>query len=330
MPIRNVAIVGAGLAGLACAKTLAAHGIAAKLFDKGRAAGGRMATRRVETGGDSFEFDHGAQHLTALGHVFQAALEASNAKPWPDGNRRVGAPRMSAIPRALAQGLDLAVAREVVAITGAPGAWTLRHTGAAAAQRGLRPGDPVAEDGPFDAVVVAVPAPQAAKLLREPAPHLGRVLDQVVMAPCWTLMAAFAERLALPDVVAQRSGTVGWAARDSSKPGRNAAQECWVVQATPGWSRAHLEDTAEDAAGALLDAFAALAGAPLPPVRYAAAHRWRYATVEQPLGAPCLWDPSRRLGAAGDWCIADRAEAAVDSGAAIAAILAAPGRPRRG
>jgi hypothetical protein len=237
---------------------------------------------------------------------------------------------MSAIPRALAQGLDLVPAREVSEIAGEPGAWRLGHAGAAAARRGLRPSDPVAEDGPFDAVVVAVPAPQAARLLRPAAPHLARVLDQVVMAPCWALMAAFAERLPLPDIVAQRSGSIAWAARDSAKPGRNAEQECWVAHATAAWSEEHLELTQEQAVADLLAALGALTGRDLPAIRHAAAHRWRYAAVRQPLGAPCLWDPARRLGAAGDWCIADRAEAAVDSGAAMATILANDGRPRRG
>jgi predicted NAD/FAD-dependent oxidoreductase len=322
MPIHSVAIVGAGLAGLACAKTLAAHGVAARLIDKGRAAGGRMATRRVEIEGQSFDFDHGAQFLTARGSLFRATLEASHAKPWPDEARRVGVPRMSSIPRALAQGLDLTVAREVVELLGAPGAWRVRHAPAGAVQRGQVAAGSVAEDGPFDAVVLAIPAPQAAKLLSGPAPHLAAVLEQVVMAPCWTLMAAFPSRLPLPDTMRMAGGPIGWAARDSSKPGRTAENECWVVQAGPEWSRAHLELPAPEASAALLRAFAALAGGNLPQPVHAAAHRWRYALVETPLGAPCLWDPALSLGAAGDWCIAARAEAAVDSGAAMAALLA--------
>ncbi|PWS34770.1 FAD-dependent oxidoreductase [Falsiroseomonas bella] len=324
--MHSVAIVGAGLAGLACAKTLAAHGVSARLLDKGRAAGGRMATRRVELDGRSFDFDHGAQFLTARGSLFRATLEATHAKPWPDEARRVGVPRMSAIPRALAQGLDLTVAREIVALLGEPGAWRVRHAPAAAVQRGHVSAGSVAEDGPFDAVVLAMPAPQAAKLLSDPAPHLAAVLEQVVMAPCWTLMAAFPSRLALPDTMRMAGGPIGWAARDSSKPGRNAEHECWVVQAGPDWSRTHLELAAPEAAARLLEAFAALAGGDVPQPVHAAAHRWRYALVETPLGAPCLWDPALSLGAAGDWCIAPRAEAAVDSGAAMAALLAgAPG-----
>lgn len=321
MPLHSVAIVGAGLAGLAVARTLAAHGVAVRIFDKGRAPGGRLATRRVEQDGRSFAFDHGAQYLTARGALFRATLDASAARTWPKEGQRVGAPRMSAIPRALAEGLDVSLAREVVAISGQPGAWQLAHV--APRRPGATPADEAAEmSGPFDAVALAIPAPQAAALMARPAPHLARVLEMVRMAPCWTLMAAFADRLPLPDTIRLPTGPIGWAARDSSKPGRDAASECWVVQAGPEWSRAHLEAKPADAQAALLQAFAALAGGMLPDALYAAAHRWRHALVETPLGAPCLWEPARGLGAAGDWCIAARAEAAVESGAALGAVMA--------
>lgn len=330
MPIGSVAIVGAGLAGLACAKTLAAHGIAVRLIDKGRAAGGRMATRRVEMDGQNLDFDHGAQFLTAHGTLFRATLQATHAQPWPDETRQVGFPRMSSIPRALAQGLDLLVSHEVVEIVGEPGAWRLRHVPVRARQRVLRPEQAPTEEGPFEAVILAVPAPQAAALLAGPAPHLSAVVAEVRMAPCWTLMTAFEERLPLPDSMRMAGGVITWAARDSSKPGRDADRECWVVQAGPEWSREHLEDEAPEVASALFAAFAALAGGGLPQPLHVAAHRWRHALVETPLGAPCLWDPALKLGAAGDWCIAARAEAAVDSGAAMAAVLAGSAGPGGG
>jgi predicted NAD/FAD-dependent oxidoreductase len=317
----KVAIVGAGLAGLACARTLAAHGAAVRLFDKGRGPGGRVATRRVEVDGRALAFDHGAQYLAAHGALFRATLEATNAKPWPDETRRVGVPRMSAIPRALADGLDIALSREVLEIAGTPGAWMLRHAPAGGSPRAATE-QATAEDGPFEAVAFCIPAPQASALMGRIAPHLGRVLEMVRMAPCWTLMAAFAERLPLPDTTRLASGPIAWAARDSAKPGRDHAQECWVVQAGAEWSRAHLEERAPEVAPKLLEAFAALAGGSLPAPIHLAAHRWRYALVETPLGAPCLWDPARGIGAAGDWCIAARAEAAAESGAALAAVMA--------
>ena len=46
---RRVAVIGAGLAGLACATALARAGHAVTVLDKGRGPGGRMSARRVET-----------------------------------------------------------------------------------------------------------------------------------------------------------------------------------------------------------------------------------------------------------------------------------------
>jgi renalase len=323
MTIAKVAIIGAGLAGLAAAKTLVAHGVDVRLFDKGRSAGGRMATRRVEVEGQPLTFDHGAQYLTARRKVFQATLDAVGAKPWPQPGRFVGMPRMSQVARALAEGLDLVTARHVLAIEGERGAWRLRH--AAAAQ--VKPGRPaptegLAEEGPFDAVVLALPSPQAVDLLRDPAPHLAALADRAVMTPCWTLMVALPERPNLPDWLQLEGGPIAWLARDSSKPGRHAEDECWVIQASAAWTREHLELPAVEVARLLFTALARLAGvAALPTPRYLAAHRWRYALTEVALGAPCVWDADLALGAAGDWCLGARAEDAVESGMAVAAAL---------
>ncbi len=49
----EVAIVGAGIAGLSCATALAAAGRRVVLFDKGRRPGGRLATRGGEWGPSS-------------------------------------------------------------------------------------------------------------------------------------------------------------------------------------------------------------------------------------------------------------------------------------
>jgi predicted NAD/FAD-dependent oxidoreductase len=218
--------------------------------------------------------------------------------------------------------MDIDLGRHVTEISGGPGAWSLHHLDA----RLMRPGrppprEPGERDGPFQAVILALPAPQAQALLAGPAPHLAAVLDAVRFEPCWTLMLAFPTRLDLPDTLRPASGPIGWAARDSSKPGRDASLELWVVQGGPTWSREHVELAAEDAAALLFQAFAQQAGGALPEPFYRSAHRWRYALVEVPLGAPCLWDAASGLGATGDWCIAARAEAAVDSAAALVAAI---------
>lgn len=321
----HIAVIGAGLAGLACARALRARGAIPHLFDKGRGVGGRLATRRAEAGGQALQFDHGAQYLTARGEAFAALLAAQGAAPWGEAGRMVGVPGMSALPRAMAAGLDLALARHVTAVEGEPGAWLVRHLDAGL----VRPGRPLPAttpdcEGPFDAVAITLPPAQAGPLVAPHAPAWPALLDSVRLAPCWTLMAAFAALLPLPDGLRPANGgAIGWAARDSSKPGRPKGADCWVVQGSPAWSRAQLEETPEAVVPALLAALAALAGAPLPAPIHAAVHRWRYSLVEAPLGQPCLADPARGLGLAGDWCLAGRAEAAFDSGTALAAALLA-------
>ncbi|MGH8831163.1 MAG: FAD-dependent oxidoreductase, partial [Polaromonas sp.] len=67
---RHVAVVGAGIAGIACARTLAQAGHRVTVFEKNRGAGGRMATRDSEFGG----FDHGVQYFTVRDARFEKAL----------------------------------------------------------------------------------------------------------------------------------------------------------------------------------------------------------------------------------------------------------------
>lgn len=312
----SIAILGAGLAGLACARRLREAGHAVRLFDKGRAPGGRLATRRAPAGGLTLQFDHGAQYLTARGPGFAAALAQTGAMVWPEPGRMVGTPSMSALPSHLAAGLDISLARHVVALEGGAGAWFVRHHDAAMLRSdGPAHGTEPLTDGPFDAVAVTLPAPQAMPLL--PA-SLATPLQAIGYAPCWAVMAAFAERPPLPDALRPEAGPVGWIARDSSKPGRDAALECWVVQGSPVWSRAHLENPPEAVIATLLGALPER-----PALLWAAAHRWRFSLVEAPLGRSCLWDAALRLGVAGDGCLGGRAEAAWDSGTALAEAMLA-------
>jgi renalase len=312
----KIAILGAGLAGLAAARRLAGAGLVPVLFDKGRAAGGRLATRRA----GSFAFDHGAQYLKPQGSSFAEALRAAGAEPWPVTGGVVGVPGMSALPRAFAARLDLQAGRQVIALRPVAGGWEVEHV----ASRPPRGGEAEAAraDGPFDAVICSLPAPQAAPVLAGPAPALAAQAAAVPFRACWTLMAAFPERLVLPDVLEAPSEAIGWACRDSAKPGRLAEAECWVVQAGPAWTEARLELAAEVARDLLLEEFGQVARR-LPSPAHAEAHRWRFATAARPLGLPCLWDGGLRLGVAGDWCLGERAESAWASGEAVAQALLA-------
>lgn len=320
----SMAVVGAGIAGLSCAATLTAAGCNVTLFDKGRRPGGRMATRRA--GGASF--DHGAQYATARGEglkaLFASLLEQGAAASWEAVQRGddiawIGVPGMSAIPRSMAerlteQGATLLTERHV--------SWlhengSLRHQSANIA----RPGSTSDMEGDlatgFDAVLLALPAPQAAPLLATIDHPFAGQLGSVSIAPCWAIMATFAERVPGPDTQRLNTGPLSFIARGGSRPGAPAGPECWVMHASATWSRAHLEDDPASVTKALMDCFHAATGSAMIPL-YTGVHRWRYALVETPLGTPFLWDPELRIGVCGDWCLGARVEAAYDSGVALA------------
>jgi renalase len=107
----RIGIVGAGIAGLACADGLAGRGNDVVLFDKGRGPGGRMSTRRIETSQGQAHFDHGAQYFTVRDDSFGAKLsswvDAGVAAPWPaaGSDAYVGVPGMNAPVRDLASRL---------------------------------------------------------------------------------------------------------------------------------------------------------------------------------------------------------------------------------
>ncbi len=181
-------------------------------------------------------------------------------------------------------------------------------------------------DGDFDAVVLALPAPQAQALLGDVAPALAAQAGSVTMRPAWALMLRFDTPLALPfDAAFVNAGPLRWVARDASKPGRGP-HEVWLLHATPDWSAPRLEWPQEQVADVLQDAFVALGGARAEQWQV---HRWRYADTERTLGEPCVWDLARGLGLCGDWLQEDKVQGAWGSGRALAAeVLTASAAPR--
>jgi predicted NAD/FAD-dependent oxidoreductase len=324
----SIAVVGAGIAGLACATTLAEAGHGVSLFDKGRRPGGRVATRRA----DGVSFDHGAQFATARGAGFSRLIDslvpAGVMVPWPAARRGadiawVGSPGMSALPRAMA---DRLAAQRVTLHTGRHVAFlhdggALRHMPAAE----VKPGTVTPEGGDlserFDAVLLALPAPQAVPLLAAIGHRFAADAARAVIAPCWAVLLVFETPVLGPDCLRPTGSPLAWIARDSARPradgGQTAAPEAWVLHASAAWTRAHMDDPADSVIAALLEAFREATGSSASPL-HRLAHRWRYALVETPLGQPCLWDATARLGLCGDWCLGPRVEAAYDSGVALA------------
>ncbi len=317
---RTVAIIGAGCAGLACARRLASASFAVEVFDKGRRPGGRIATRRTPHG----SFDHGAQYFTASDGQFRAwtrqCRAAGMAAPWngviaaladrraeiagQTEQRWVGVPGMSAVAGHLAAGLAIRTERRITGVERHQAGWRLLGAD----------GTPVGE---AETVIVAVPAPQAVALLAA-SPRLADRAAAIAFQPCWAMMLGCGAPLPLPfDGAFVNVGPLSWVARNTSKPGRTG-DEAWVLHASPEWSRDHLEDEAPAVAETLRRAFADATGVGPPADAMMSAHRWRYARAQAPLGEPCLFDGDLAIGACGDWCLGANVEAAFRSGQAMA------------
>ncbi|MGH1347883.1 MAG: NAD(P)/FAD-dependent oxidoreductase [Nannocystales bacterium] len=315
----DVAIVGAGLAGILCARRLVAAGLTVVLFDKGRKPGGRLSTRRAET----TRFDHGAPLFTARSPRFQAVVQGWAAEGfvarWEGRFWRVGAdatrtvwrpsawvgtPSMSSIPAALAAGLNVRTRVRVGSIARAGGEWALRDEDGAAL-------------GIFGAVIVNTPSGQAAPLLGD-APTLQEAARAVSMAPCWSVMVV-PEQPWSPgfDAAEFERGPVFRAFSQASKPGRDATPG-WVLHARSEWSQAQWESNPEAVIEALLRSMEAASGLSFGPVRHAKAHRWQYARGSAGLADGCLWDAEARAGACGDWCGGPGLEGAWHSAHALA------------
>ena len=113
----DIAVVGAGIAGASAAHRLTELGIASRVYETERHAGGRMASSLI----GQAVFDHGAQFFTTRGQKFRSVVDAAAAdgavKVWtrgfddpPDGYERwCGVPDMTALAKWLLRQAEAAV-----------------------------------------------------------------------------------------------------------------------------------------------------------------------------------------------------------------------------
>ena len=305
---RRIGIIGAGMAGLSCADALVAQGHHVKLFDKARGAGGRMSTRRIVTPLGEASFDHGAQYFTARDAEFmQVVSDWSNrglARRWPaaGSDAWIGMPGMNALVRDMAERHDVHYGRMVQGVVRADRGWRLA-------------GEHI-EPECFDAVLLAVPAEQAATLLGPIDLGMARQALVARSQPCWTAMFAFADRLPTETVTLRNQGLISWAARNSAKPGRGGP-EAWVVQASGSWTSEHIGSepvvVERQMLDALGDALTLETGTPIA----SAVHCWRYA-MSAGSGDGALWNDTLAIGVCGDWLLGPRVECAWLSGKVLA------------
>ena len=254
VPPPRVAVIGAGMSGVARARALRERGVGVELMDRARAVGGRMAAPTLH----DRRVDVGAAYLTAKDEQFGAQVRDWAARglvrEWTDtfdvfgadGHEEKSGPMRWATPEGFRS-----LVRDLAPV-----------------DVGLsRPVDTLAELG-HAAVVVAMPDPQAARLL-------GDAMTWVDYEPVIAVTAGFAQRNWPIEAAAfvNDDPDLTLIADDGSRRGDGAP--VLVAHSTSDRARAHL-DSPDDAVTPVLAALRRVLGVDVEPV-WTHAHRWTFA-----------------------------------------------------
>ena len=332
--MRDVLIIGAGVAGLKAAGDLAAGGKRVLVLEKSRGFGGRAATRRWE----GTRVDHGAQFFTARDPAFRQQVdrwvEEGLCFEWCRGfhqwreNRLTAPVGAAAFPRfAVRHGMN-GLGKEL-----ARGLEVRRETTVTALRTTGHGWEAVGADGAVyagAALLLTTPAPQAQNLLLtldQPPSDLLEILRQQRVAPSIAVMAAYPEA-GRPDWngIQADDTTVGWIGLNSGKHPAEQGQIV-VMHAADGFSKAWQDRDLEEAADLMVERAAGMGGEWLRRPAARAVHRWRYARPLHPAPpspfASSVETPGLFL--AGDGLGGGKIEGAWLSGRAAAAALAVAG-----
>ena len=318
-------MIGAGISGLLAAGALQSSGARVLVLDKGRGVGGRLATRRTETG----VFDHGAQFFTARDPRFRLLVEAwvknGIVRPWAIGfalsdgtmkmdgeTRYCAAAGMTAIAKHLARGLNLQIGAKVTSVRAERGGWLVE----------TEKGDHFSGR----ALLLTPPVPQSLQLLDTgnvslPEGTRGE-LEELEYAPCLAVLA----QLSGPSLIPEPGGLwfpgepIAWMADNHLKgvsPGPGAAV---TIHAGPQFSGVHWEKPEAEVTAAMLAVVMPWLGT--VPVN-TQLHRWRCSLPTRVHAKRCLalLNPAP-LVLAGDAFGGPRVEGAALSGLAAGAELA--------
>lgn len=319
--IPKIAIIGAGISGLNLARLLS-DVAEIVVFEKSDKLCGRMATHQS----NGFSFDHGAQFFTAKKAAFKSFVNEleSNAvvaqwnarfvelEPINIGSKRtwddefphyVGIPAMNSIGQYLAKNLDVRFNQLVTGIRKVESSWFVETS--------------ESQHGPFDWVLVTIPAAQAHDILPEmfyPKMHL----QDVTMQPCFALMLGYDQPKPFDwDAAFISKSILSWVSVNSSKPNRGNAFTI-VAMSKNDWAYENFDREESGVVAEMLTELERISEMKLDDAAYIKLKRWKYANAfrkDEPLE---LIDYGAQLACCGDWCISGRIESAFMSSLVLA------------
>jgi len=307
-------ILGAGVSGLAAARTLSEANHPVILIDKGRGVGGRAATRKLgDRNHPRGRWDHGAQFATFRSPALLSTLKRWGAldvlTPWhagPDGlERHISPDGFNAFAKALANGLEIHNSLRITSLTRAPDGWTVK-----------------ADSGEtFSAtrLLSTIPAPQLMDLLE--ASHLElpaiEALKQIQYQRNLTLMAELdgPSGIEAPGCVRPESGILKLIVDNIHKGISDAVTV--TAQATPGFSLEWYDRDRATAASVLRAALQEIVQSPITAVQI---HGWKFSKAVKRHPEPFI-ELSTNFRAAGDGFMAGDEQVSPEQQARIESAL---------
>ncbi len=317
--IKKVAVIGAGIAGLSCARELQSLGMSVDVFEKSRGPSGRMSTRRTQ----DWSADHGAQYFTArdprfiqevkrwrqagIADIWIPKLRVYEDKVWRDSGsqetRYVGTPNMNSPGKYLTEDLSVQYESTITELKLRDRQWVV-HCSESGENSVL-----------YDFVVLAIPSPQASTLLQNLDARAYSIANSAQMKACWTMMAYLPNQLTTDfDAAFINQEIISWICQNGSKPMHQGNR--WTIHASPAWSQENVELSKEDAQAHMMECLTKL-GFNCHDAEISM-HRWRYASggLDNSIGFLSL--PDIGLGLCGDWLNEGRVEGAWLSGLDLA------------
>jgi renalase len=329
--MKDVIVIGAGMAGLTCAQQLKQAGLDVTIVEKSAGVGGRMATRRLQ----GTWVDHGAQLLSvksdSFGRFVRKLQDKGLVQEWTRNVYQLSAsglrppiaderhPRyccpmgMTSIAKYLANEIPIINNARIVDVSHNDIKWQL-----------VTDRQEVLETS---VIVSTIPAPQFLPIFEEvlaPAPSFLQAVQSVKFAPSVTIMAGYNASNSVPvewqAISCIDDPILDWISYDSSKHPDKAMQPVFVLQSTAEFAKQSMEEPDLEIAGKpLLNQVGRLLEKWLASPEWWQVHRWRYALAEESLGVSCLSTSiPLSLVCAGDWCAGKNIEAAYHSGLAAA------------
>lgn len=335
---QQIAIIGGGLAGLSCAKSLRDAGLDPIVFDRGRRPGGRIASCSIATDqARGLFYDHGAPMIHVNSDAFEAAasswVDAGVAAWWRPrtlhedgrvtGDERVlvGQPCMNSIAEHLASGIDVRTSTVVQELHRDQSQWVVRSQ---------TYGDKAPRIARFDRLVLAMPAVQARRLIDPLSLEGMGKLDRMDSVPNWVLMMTihlgeFPD--SYPDIIdAQDGERIVFSTR---KPGHepHAGLVSCVAYAGHSWSADYRDEPFESMLPILRQRTLEMLNSRLSlgidhgQIVDERVHRWGLARADACSGIEYLYNAEFGIGCCGDWCDGSDAQAAYLSGVRLAAVV---------